>query len=144
MMTTTNNILIYRIDLMKIKQRYVRYFILLLSFVIFTYAIKVFVQNFNMNKEINTLKIKQSNLSWDTVWMAKYYKPYVNSDYAKKSFLHKLWMPSKNEILIKIGVKKTIVTWFVQSIDNYKKYNYTNDVQGKWNSFFSALSKNIF
>ncbi len=130
---------------MKIKQRYVRYFILLFSFIIFTYAVKIFVQNFNMNKEINKLKIKQSNLSWETIWMDKYYKPYVNSDYMKKAFLHKSWIPNKNEILVKIGVKKDIDTWVAsKSVGNYKKYNYTNDVQDKWNMFFLSLCKKIF
>ncbi len=130
---------------MKIKQRYVRYFVLLLSFVIFTYAIKVFIQNFNMNKKINKLRVEQYDLSWDTTWMRKYYKPYVNSNYMRKAFLHKAWIPDRNEILIKIASKKLTNNWIIiNSIDSYKKYNYTNNVKGKWNEFFLSLYKNIF
>jgi len=129
---------------MKFKQRYVRYLILLFSFVIFTYAIKVFVQNFNMNKEINNLKNNQSNLSWETTWMHKYYKYYVNSHYMKEAFLHKSWIPSKNEILVKIDVVKNSNLSGFKELDNSIKYNYTNNTKDKWNTFFLSLYKNIF
>ena len=130
---------------MKIKQRYIRYVILLFAFIIFTYAIKVFFQNFNMNKEITNLRLEQSNLSGDTVWMKKYYKPYVNSKYMKKAFLHKSWIPASDEILVKITQWTENITWdMINSIEKYKNYDYNDNVQGNWNKFFLALYKQVF
>lgn len=133
-----------KLSFMKLKQRYIRYLILLLSFVVFTYAIKVFVQNFNMNKEINELKNRQITLSWDTVWADKYHKHYVESPYMKEAFLHKSWIPSKDEILVKIGPVKNGNLSDFKKLDNSTKYNYTNNTKDKWNIFFLSLYKNIF
>lgn len=88
---------------MKLNFRYIRYGLFIISFVILIFAIKVFLQNFNMNKNIQQLKDTQLNLSWDTLWLKKYYNPFLKSDYAKLLILHTSWLPAKNEILIRIN-----------------------------------------
>ena len=120
--------------------RYLRYVLFFLSFLIITYSIKIFVQNFNMNKEISNLKNIQIQLSWDTLWMKKYFKPYVKTYYSKQSIEHSSWIPNNSEILINIRKNTNILTWvYKTSIENNNNIIYNTDAQEKWNTFFKKL-----
>ncbi len=85
--------------------RIFRYILIALSIFIFTSAIQIFVQNFNIENEINELKTKQSTLSQDSLWRKNFYEPYLNSEYSKLLFAHQAWVVWKNEKIIKIVVE---------------------------------------
>ena len=87
---------------MKLNLRWFRYLLVILSIIIFTYTLQVFVQNFNIEKQISNLKQKQKKLNSETKWMRNYYKPFLESDYALMYFQHRAWVVWENEILFKI------------------------------------------
>lgn len=128
---------------MKLNLRYVRYWLFFLSFLIFTYAVQVFVQNFNVNKTIRELDKKQNNLSWETLWMKKYYTTFLSSRYALFFFQHKQWTSFNDEILVKVKKYDNInKKWIKLDKDTRKSYN--QDVKETWNKFFLKLKNFIY
>jgi len=107
--------------------RFVRYFLIIFSIVIFTYTIQIFVQNFNVEKEIKTLKKTQYQLSGDTYWIKNYYEPFLKTDYAKMIFKHKAWIIQDNELLVKIKYFSDNPTdMFEKKQDNLQTENIEN------------------
>lgn len=127
---------------MKINLRYLRYSLFFVSFLIFTYAVQVFVQNFNINTAIKWIDKTQNNLSWDTLWMKLYYKSFLDSKYVVYFFKHKQWVKFNDEFLIKIEnnnseQKDKIV------LDKIYKKKYNRSMKENRNLFFYNL-KNLF
>jgi len=85
--------------------RVLRYILIGISIIIFTSAIQIFVQNFNIESEINDLKTKQYQLSQDSLWRKNFYQPYLDSKYSKLLFAHQAWVVWKDEKIIKIVVE---------------------------------------
>ena len=111
---------------MKVSTRVVRYILIILSIVIFAYTIQIFVQNFNIEKEIKTLKTSQYQLSGDTYWMKNYYEPFLKTKYAELVFKHRAGILNKDEILVKIAYVSNNLT---DSVDKKKKNIYNDDMQ---------------
>lgn len=107
----------------KLNLRYVRYFLFFLTFLIFSFAIQVFVQNFNMNSMINDSKQEQLQLSWQTFWMKHYYEPFLKSEYSKFISQHKYWIVTEEEILVKFEEEKTFQNIIEKPTLEYKNYN---------------------
>lgn len=127
---------------MKFNLRYFRYIIFFLSFFIFISAAQVFIQNFNINKTIKEIKNTQNSLSWETIWMKKYYSNFLKSDYASYFLKHKQWITLDDEVYVKIKD-------FNKLEDNEKKIDrtdekiYNKSTQKSWDTFFEKL-KNLF
>ncbi len=124
---------------MKLNLRLIRYVIVILSSIISVYAIQIFIQNFNIEKEIKTLKKNKKILENDTYWIKYYYEPFLKTDYAKLYFQHRAWIVWKNEILIKIISKKNENYEKKISFEKYKAYRKINCIQ-----FFKTLKKKYF
>ncbi len=124
----------------KINLRFVRYFLFFVWIIILWYAGQIFVQNFNMQKTIESLKEKQIQLSWDTYWLKNYYKPFLKTKYAKEFFSHKNWIPLENEVMIKlVSYQQNQLTW-QQEVINLKVQK--NNIS--WQNFFSSITKKIW
>ena len=110
---------------MKFNTRIIRYILIIVSMIIFAYTIQIFVQNFNIEKEIKELKHTQYILSGDTYWTKNYYEPFLETKYAKLIFKHRAWILQDNEILVKIAYfdKKT------ESIDKKEENLYNNNTK---------------
>jgi hypothetical protein len=93
--------------------------------IIFAYTIQIFVQNFNIEKEIKDLKQTQYILSGDTYWTKNYYEPFLKTEYAKMIFKHRAWILQDKEILIKISY----IDKEKEIIDKKEKKIYNEDTQ---------------
>ena len=82
--------------------RIIRYLVFFVGLLILSYATQIFVQNFNIQSKIHTLKQEQKQLSWDSLWMKSYYKKFLSSDYSKLIFSHKNGITIWNEVLVQI------------------------------------------
>jgi len=125
---------------MKINTRVVRYVLIIFSVIIATYAIQVFVQNFNIEKEIKDLKQTQYLLSGETYWTKNYYEPYLKTEYAKMIFKHRAWIVWENEKLYKIVSYNETKT-----IDKQERKIYNKPVARKsCIDFFKDLKEKYF
>jgi len=123
---------------MKINLKYIRYVLFFISFLIFVSAIQVFVKNFNINKTIKEIYKKQNSLSWETLWLKIYNKPFLNSKYATYFFQHKQSIVLDDEKLIKIkeeyDIKKD-----KKILENTYIKQYTDSAKDNWLKFFKNL-----
>ena len=124
---------------MKLNLRIIRYGIVILASIISVYAIQIFIQNFNIEKEIKTLKKNKGILENDTYWTKHYYEPFLKTDYAKLYFKHRAWIVWKSEILIKIITKKKEEQEKKITFEKYKSYRKINCIQ-----FFKNLKNKYF
>jgi hypothetical protein len=85
-----------------------------------------------MNQTIIELQEKEKELTWTTIWLKKYYEPFLKSDYADYFFRHKSWIPAKNEILLKIVYEKNKKSEVISL-----KKNTINKLT--WNLFFRRI-----
>jgi len=115
--------------------RVIRYWVFFVGLLILSYATQVFVQNFNIQNKIETLKQTQSTLSWDSLWMETYYKKFLASDYSKLIFSHKNGITIWNEILVQIKTSD-FNTSGEDLLDSYNKINKNNL---EWGSFFQDI-----
>lgn len=114
--------------------RFVRYFLIIFSVIIFTYTIQIFVQNFNIEKEITELKQEQIQLSGDTYWKKEYYEPFLKTNYATIVFKHKSGVIDDDEILVKILSDKEEIEKTIKKV-----HIYNNENNMKCKDFFQQL-----
>lgn len=124
----------------KLNLRYIRYFLFFLSFLVFSFAIQVFVQNFNMNALISDSKKEQLSLSWETFWMKHYYEPFLNSTYSKFLSQHRYWITTEREILVKFRSESDLKNSEPDiSHDNYTNFDSNKSNQQLRSDFFKEL-----
>lgn len=114
-----------------------------MSFLIFTYSVQVFIQNFNIDKNIQELNKTQSFLSWESLWMENFYKPFLESEYSIYFMKHKQGISLDDEIIIiekKINTKSNSTK---KNIENKYKKGYNTWTRESWKNFFSKF-KNFF
>ncbi len=116
-----------------------------MSFLIFTYAVQVFVQNFNINKNIQDLQEKQLYLSWETLWMKNFYEPFLQSKYSTYFMQHKQWSRWKDEILVKFKEDDVSISQKnEENIENNNKKVYNAWAKKSWKDFFSQFKTFIY
>ena len=125
----------------KINLRLIRYILFFVGLIILWYTGQIFVQNFNMQKTIQTLKQKQVELKWNTYWLKNYYEPFLKTEYAKTFFSHKNGVPLENEIVVNIvSYQWGQSTWTTQEVVDFKVQK--NNLN--WQKFFDKILKTIW
>ena len=124
----------------KINLRLIRYILFFVGLIILWYTGQIFVQNFNMQKTIQTLKQKQVELKWNTYWLKNYYEPFLKTEYAKTFFSHKNGVPLENEIVVNIVYQWGQSTWTTQEVVDFKVQK--NNLN--WQKFFDKILKTIW
>ena len=118
----------------KVSSRFIRYFLICVGILIFVFASQIFFQNFSMDSTIKDLKSKQKEMQEKTLWVNKYYKPYLTSNISKTIFSHRNWVLNENEIVVSIIYfenEKDI------SVNKYNKFVEKNKLT--WNKFFLQI-----